>query len=442
MIERSHAHYYQSWQDVNVSAGSDQQYINSLRRVSSAPDILIQIDAPGVEKTLSSVSLMQVLLQVANTSEESGQMKNNICAATHSRNEKNGVDINNNVSNKESVYIDIPDAFLSSTMMADVKQEYDFPATPEIKITLSSEKGDAASDINTETLQSLVQRHGKNISQALGQKLLSVGISTAVREYMTRRGFPALLQPLPASVSVSLGAFALATPIVLQLAGIARDTCNGRQTASSLGARLTNLALMTGAIAALSATVGIGVATNALLAAIFVYVPLRDIIQYFLPLRDNNPPGINLCASASTALLYSVNQTLVSEGMNVLSAALQPALDHDLAEVCGKALVNTVGETVDEITWRRLNAQCKQNSSLRLQWQVRKRHDINPQTLTDQLLNTIAARAALFGTSYSVSAATPLLPLLNSLVTGATLGASYLPFVYNHSQSPTDAKKG
>lgn len=442
MIERSHAHCYLSWQNVSVSAGSEQRYIDSLRRVTSAPDILIQVDAPAIEETLSPVSLIQALHQVANTSKENGAVQNKADSSSFSLSEKSGADINNNTSNKEAVYIEIPDALLSSTTMADIKKEHDFPAVPEIKITLSSEKGNAASHIKVATLQSLIQRHGKNISQALGQKLLSVGISTAVREYMTRRGFPALLQPLPASVSVSLGAFALATPIVLQLAGIARDTCNGRQTASSLGARLTNLALMTGAIAALSATVGIGVATNALLAAIFVYVPLRDIIQYFLPLRDNNPPGINLCASASTALLYSVNQTLVSEGMNVLSAALLPALDHDLAEVCGKALVNTVGETVDEITWRRLNAQRKHNSSLRLQWQVRKRHDINPQTLTDQLLNTIAARAALFGTSYSVSAATPLLPLLNSLVTGATLGASYLPFVYNHSQSPADAEKG
>ncbi|GEM_PF-4758150 len=441
MIERNHAHYYHSWRSVSFCAQSDKQYIGDLRRVLSAPEILVHSEKQVAQEMLSPDMLISALHQVTRPPQENGQIKNKNFAAQDARKEKQRVDSNNNLSSKDEVCIDIPDALLTSNLMIKEKKERECLAVPEINITISSEKGEAASQINAATLQSLIQRHGKNISQALGQKLLSVGISTALREYMSKRGFPALLQQVPASVSVSLGAFALATPIALQLAGIARDTCNGRQTVSSLSARLANLALVSGSIGVLSATVGIAAATHALLAAIFVYVPLRDIIQYLLPLRDNNPPGTNLCASTSSALLYGVNQTLVSEGMNLLSAALQPALERDFAEVCGKALVNTLGETVDEITWRRLNAQFKHNPALHLQWQARARADFTTQTLTDQLLNTIAARAALFGTSYSVAAAAPLMPLLSSLVAGATLGASYVPFIYTHSQSQPAPQK-
>lgn len=293
--------------------------------------------------------------------------------------------------------------------------------------------------INSKQNLDALQLHAKNMGKALSRNMLSVGIPTAMREYMAKNVLPFLLRNAPAGANIALAGIAIATPIALQLMGIARDLHAGTQTRASLAARLANIALITGAGSALVASGGAVAAANALVAAVFVYVPLRDAIQYFVRLGDNNKPSICLNVCSKSAAAYAVNQVLVSEGMELLARALEPLLGHTAANMVGKAIVNTTGEAVDEMTYRCINSLQQQNPSLQLNVTSRKAEELNLKTATDQLLNTIASRSALFATTFSAANAVPFSGVLNSMVIGASLGAGYLPFFYSHAQSAPDA---
>ncbi|MCU5775532.1 hypothetical protein N5923_19205 [Erwiniaceae bacterium BAC15a-03b] len=280
-----------------------------------------------------------------------------------------------------------------------------------------------------------LQRHGRNVGLVLSRNLVSVAIPTTLREYVAKNVLPVLLKNAPVSASVTLGAIAIAMPIALQLAGIARDLHAGTQTAASLSARLANIALITGAGSALVATAGITLAANALIAAVFIYVPLRDIAQYFLQLSDNSKPGLSLEACGKSAIAYSGNQMLVSEGMTLLSRALEPLLGAAIANMLGKAIINTIGETADEMTYRGLTAQAQHNSAVSFDLRLRPLPEINYQTATDRLLTTVAARASQFSSVYSGVNAVPFADVFKSMMIGLMLGAGYIPFFYCHAQA-------
>ena len=283
-----------------------------------------------------------------------------------------------------------------------------------------------------------LQQHASNIGKALSRNLLSVAIPTAMREYMAKNVLPVLLRNAPGTASIALAGIAIAAPIALQLLGIARDLHAGTQTRESLSARLANIALVTGAGSALVATGGVAAAANALIAAVFVYVPLRDALQYFLKLGDDNKPTLNLKVCSESAAVYTANQVLVSEGMTLLANALEPLLGKTVANMVGKALVNTVGETADEMTYRTFNSWEQKNPGVEFSLTIRPAEEVNVKTATDMLLNTIAARSALFATTFAAAGAAPFSGVLNSIVIGAALGAGYLPFFFNHAQSPAD----
>lgn len=307
---------------------------------------------------------------------------------------------------------------------------------PEPAAKTQGWKIDHPLNFTTQQISLALQRHGKNIGAVLGRNLFSVAIPTALRELFAKALLPSLTGHRHGVAHVAMGSIAIAIPIALQLLGIARDIHGGTQTRATLSARLANIALITGAGSALVACGGVAAAANALIAAVFIYVPLRDITQYFMQLTDNSSPEINFNGCAKSAIAYTGNQILVSECMDMLAEALQPLLGKVAANMLGKAMVNLAGETVDEISFRGFKAQETHNPAVELHLGLRPPAMINYQTATDQVLNTIASRTSLFAAAFSAVYALPVRGVASSMLIGVILGAAYLPFIYCHAQHP------
>ncbi|MFS2225841.1 hypothetical protein [Pantoea sp. B65] len=413
----------------------DDNYLGSLRRAISVPDGLSLLSVPQHDMRRHS-SWASTLLITQNPQQENINYQN-VNYITDDAYADTGIplpqpvlDINNNEK--------MP-GMLIYCQQADVVIDI-----PECDVVDPVNWRNASLPVSSAQILATLQRHGENIALVIGRNLLSVGIPTALREYVAKNVLPVLLKNTPASTSVTLGAIAIAMPIALQLAGIARDFRAGNQTPASLSARLANIVLITGASSALVASGGVALAANALIAAVFIYVPFRDATQYFLQLSDNNQPELNLQVCGKSALVYSGNQILVSEGMTMLAQALEPLLGSALANMLGKAIINTIGESADELTYRGLNAQAQNNPAVSLNLRLRPREEIDYQTAGDQLLNTIAARASLFGSAYSAVNAVPFADIFKSMMIGVALGAGYIPFFYSHPQAPpsTDLEAG
>lgn len=274
----------------------------------------------------------------------------------------------------------------------------------------------------------------ENTGLALARNLLTVGIPTALREYVNRGLLRQLFAEEPL-IARTLGGAAIGFPIALQLIAIARDMHAGTQTPASLRARLANISLTGLSGVALVATGGLTLAASALVAAVFVYVPLRDLMQYFLRLGDNNSGALHLCATGKTAALYAFNQIAVDQAMDMLSEALTPVVGSSLvANILGRALINIAGETGDELAFREFNAHDESNLNLQFSLGLRRKDEISRQTALNCICNTLASRASLFSASFANAYAVPFGGILNSMVVGATLGAGYVPFIYTHAQ--------
>jgi len=293
--------------------------------------------------------------------------------------------------------------------------------------------GDICSSLHAEKHPRFLQ-YLENTGLALARNLITVGIPTALREYVNRGLLKKLFAENPL-LAHTLGGAAIGFPIALQLIGIARDIHAGTQSPESLRARLANISLTGLSGAAVVATGGLTLAASALIAAVFVYVPLRDFLQYFLRLGDNNSGKIHLCATGKTAALYAFNQVAVDHSMTLLSDALTPMLGNSVAaNMLARTLINIAGETGDELAFREFNAQAEHNPRLQFSLRFRRKDEISRQTALDHICNTLASRASLFSASFSNGFAVPFEGILNSMVIGATLGAGYTPFIYTHAQ--------
>lgn len=285
--------------------------------------------------------------------------------------------------------------------------------------------------------QSCFLQYLENTGLALARNLITVGIPTALREYVNRGLLKKVFEGNP-MLARTLGGVTIGFPIALQLIAIARDINAGTQSPASLRARLANITLTGLSGAAVAATGGLTLAASSLIAAVFVYVPLRDLLQYFLRLGDNNSGEIHLCATGKTAALYVVNQVAVDHAMTMLSEALTPLVGNSVAaNMLGRALINIAGETGDELAYRGFNAQAENNPHLQYHLGFRRKDEITRQTAMDHIFNTLASRASLFSTSFANGFAVPVEGILNSMVIGATLGAGYMPFIYTHAQRST-----
>lgn len=90
----------------------------------------------------------------------------------------------------------------------------------------------------------------------------------------------------------------------------------------------------------------------ALIAAEFVYVLSRDIIQFFLLLVDNNSEQLSLRTTLLAAGIYGINQILVDILMSVSAAALANHTNIVAANAIARPVVNILGEVADELTYR------------------------------------------------------------------------------------------
>ncbi|MGL5990133.1 MAG: hypothetical protein ACRCZT_00340 [Plesiomonas sp.] len=280
------------------------------------------------------------------------------------------------------------------------------------------------------SLYAVLEQTAKNLGLSLGRNLFSVGIPTAAREYV-RHG---IAPHIPDTALKGMGGVACGLPVALELIGLARECYNNTYTKESITARVVNILTVSMASAGLVASGNFIKAAPALIAAVFCYVPMRDAIQYFVQLSDNNSSGINGKATLGASTAYVANQTAVDRLMTIISDALTPYVGSVAANVLGRAIVNIAGESTDDMTNARFNALTKKNDNLQFSLAFRAKEDITLASALDQVFTTLAGRASLFTTGFAVAYTLPLSGVLASAAVGLTLGLGYIPFVYSHDQ--------
>lgn len=170
----------------------------------------------------------------------------------------------------------------------------------------------------------------------------------------------------------------------------------------------------------------------ALIPAEFVYVLTRDIIQFLLPLTDNSSVPFGVKTTLLAAGAYGINQILVYILMSYGAAQLMPFFSIVAANAIARAIVNTLGEVADELTYRYLNALLSGNRCLRLNWRRRQTSDITRRTIIDTCVTTLAARATLFSASYGYVELYASNKITTSFLIGLMSIVGYLPFIGNH----------
>ncbi|WP_208718556.1 hypothetical protein [Pantoea cypripedii] len=273
-----------------------------------------------------------------------------------------------------------------------------------------------------------------NFRTVFSRNLVSVGVSTAVREVFRHGLLPRLVTLAPAAVTTA-GVISGLLPIILQLAGLTNDVYQGRQTLQSNCARLANIAMVSGAMAGLAFSSGLAAAAPALISAFWVYVPVRDLCQYFLTLRDNATPEAVLPAVVCAAGAYAVNQTLICLAMAHVADSLA-ALGPVTANVVSATCLNVIGETVEHITCRQLHASFTDSGALQIDCHLRSGEEITWQSIGDLLTIPIASRSALFASTYANTFAIQGGILVDSVTAAGSLALGYPMFIYSAEHKP------
>ncbi|WP_455285561.1 hypothetical protein [Cupriavidus necator] len=281
-------------------------------------------------------------------------------------------------------------------------------------------------------------RWANNVAAIVGRNVVSVGVPTFARE-LGRRGIAApLLTAAGPTASYVSGSMAALLPLAYQLGGLYRDANAGTQTVASLSSRVANIMLLGSTFTALAATGHLVAAAPALLAANLIYTPLRDMLQYGLRLSDNNP-GLSLPATVVSAGLYGVNQTLVGQGMDMAASALRPYVGEMWSHALGRAAINVLGETADELSFRVMTSAMTNDQPLQITLAGRPRDEWTVGTALDQLLVTHAGRSTLFASAFSMAYAAQREGWAGHGVVGGTLAGGYVPFIYLHDRAPARA---
>ncbi|MGL5757281.1 hypothetical protein [Plesiomonas sp.] len=276
----------------------------------------------------------------------------------------------------------------------------------------------------------------KNLGLSLGRNMFSVGIPTASREYLRR----AVLPSTSAATLTYMGVAACGLPVALEMIKLIRECCNcdNASTKESLVARIANMSFVSASAIGLACSGGFLTAAPALIAATFCYVPMRDAIQYFVRLSDNNRGGIEASPTLKTAACYIANQTAVDQLMTALSDVLTPYLGGVAANVLGRAIANVAGECTDDMTYAIFNAISKENKNLNFSLTLRPKDQMTSESIINQVFTTVVARASLFTTSFASAYAVPFSGVAASLFGGAVLGVGYVPFIYAHHTATKD----
>lgn len=268
--------------------------------------------------------------------------------------------------------------------------------------------------------------HATNLGNIATRLAVTVGIPTFCRE-VARRGPLAMLATAAPPLSVVGGAtFGAVVPIALQVGAIVRDATNHTQTRTSLASHVVSIMMVGGTMTALAATGGLAAAAPALIAANAVYTPMRDLLQYYLQLNDNNNGTarhpFTLTAVGASAVTYGFNQMAVGSGMDALGASLshrflelngnpatttwQGAMLSASGHAVGRSIMNLGGETLDEVVLRGLQAATAgttDNGSLEVRMGLRPAAQRTWTAVVGQILNTHSGRQTLFAAAFNVA---------------------------------------
>lgn len=327
---------------------------------------------------------------------------------------------------------------------SDSVSEASTPASPSpVPLLLSSvdfsseiaqESEESKEVSNAESLKQRGERYASNMGAVLLRNTLSVAVGTGIREYVRRGALSDTFANLPRSSLALISSIVIATPLVLQLSGLARDYCNGGLNGSVFMGRLSSLLFVAVTGMCLWHSNNFEHAAILLVAGL-AYVLLRDLAQFIFTLRDNNGDQLSLAAVTASGILYSGNQTAVDIGMDVVSNALSGSMSGLMANIVGRSAVNLVGEFGDEFCYRGINAFRKKNPALSVKLAIRNKEDFTRQAIMDCALNTISSRASIIVSAYAAACALPFGGYAASAIVGSTMGCAYAGFAYAHNQN-------
>ena len=288
------------------------------------------------------------------------------------------------------------------------------------------------------------KRWAKNTGVVMLRNTVSVLLPTAAREGLRRTVFKTLAETHPELMTgLSLGIGLL--PVALQLAGMGKEYLNGTQTRETVLSRMGLIALTGGCVSAAAAVPGRLLAVAPAILSANIYVALRDGVQYFVRLKDNNAPeSSQRCGTySSSSLAYAANQLLVGVGMDTWTSALTDDLKETGANVVARSLLNFAGETVDELFYQQSQHWFSSGSDtgpLDLTFDHRK--PMTCEEVTNTALTSAAGRSALFSAAFNAAYAPPDDAWKHFSETGATwasnaiaagvLGVGYSAFVGSH----------
>ncbi|MDO6407506.1 hypothetical protein [Pantoea phytobeneficialis] len=271
-----------------------------------------------------------------------------------------------------------------------------------------------------------------NIGNVAARSLASVAVSTGVREVVRRVVLPAVAPATLSALAVGCGTVSL----VMQGGALAWDCYQGRQTTQNVCARVGSILLAGGSMVGLVCSGGLSLAAAPLISAVVVYVPIRDFIQYFLPLRDNVTSEADFRAILSAAAAYAVNQTAVSLGMIKFADVLEPQLGPIAANIAAVTSLNFLGETAEELITRHIKAWYAGEPDLRIDLHPRCAEEVTWQSVCDTFTDPVAGRASLFTAGFANSFAIPGGDLAASGAVGLTLGVGFPLFTYSADHLP------
>ena len=281
-----------------------------------------------------------------------------------------------------------------------------------------------------------VSRFGNNMATIGTRNFRSVAIGTVIREIMM---CDTISQYFTDHVShetrevISCGIILI--PLTLQFLGLIRDCCTGRLNKTVFFARLSNILYVSTTAMILWYSGNLANATLPQISGL-IYVLYRDITQFLYPLSDNTSGDISFTNVLISSVAYVGIQTLVNYGMKACSNdAVGPYLG-----ISGRAVINLGGETTDESIYRTLNSRGERNPPLVVRMgscQNRAR-----EAVLNQTLNTLASRAAIISSAYSVSKALPSDHPFASEIVGGVMGGAYPGFIYAHNQTKTEPTSG
>lgn len=285
-----------------------------------------------------------------------------------------------------------------------------------------------------------IQRCGEISLMPLLRNLLSVTIPTMVRVITEKYLIPSVSKKTTRNIICAKFATATMLPVGLHLLGFIRDLRTGKidlHNNHKLHARTISMSLIfvTHIFAFFSSKSdeSLDSFVNSQLAAVCFYVPLRDFLQYFLRLQDNNVQQLKFNVCFTSAFFYSINQFFISLGTKKLADILTSCLPNKIITILiAFTTLNTIGETIDELTYRKINAIENKNNFLRIFLRSRSLKEIDIKSCGNQLCNTMAGRMTMISSLISIAYCFDSESILKNFLLGLVTILTYVSFFYVH----------